>query len=516
MTSDVLQGGSSIAAARGRDREAESFPSPRCLVSAAMPMCSPSNSCSPKTRRGGTDYAPWVDGSRADSAASKQDKPDSHWQQASTSSQSQPLAPPSRHTVHMPLAPPMPSLPARPLLSGYAVATGLAAPDLGATAFEELKPKGIHAPLHVPHLARAWTRPSTAGGSTSCSSRLSLSPRCLTSPVLATSTCASGSMPPTASPYRTAALAGEPQRRGRGGAIPVSATTARRPASARAELPNDLLLACRRITGAVSRHFASQEVSHSRGPPLITVEVLLGDALTPLPMQVPAGTVASTMTSSELGARLTLAARWFDGDTTLQELCRKLAKPATAKPLQPTDKPRSHPQPPPHHSQSQLMIGWAQQPSELRPTVRPGSHAHTGRSKQNMIVIYDVGALRLEPIQLMLPVASMNHVRSLSALRSAVHELYYAERGEMLEPTSISIEYEPQPLPYTFGSSSESECDEDNDEDGESDPGPRDRGKRSLASMLVPIGEDCGLLHRGRLHLAKSLRVTALQTSRNA
>ena len=62
----------------------------------------------------------------------------------------------------------------------------------------------------------------------------------------------------------------------------------------------------------------------------------------------------------------------------------------------------------------------------------------------------------------------------------------------------------------------ESECDEDNDEDGESDPGPRDRGKRSLASMLVPIGEDCGLLHRGRLHLAKSLRVTALQTSRNA
>ena len=60
---------------------------------------------------------------------------------------------------------PAPQLPQLPVGQGYALSKGYAAPDLGATAdhLDSFRPEQkMAAPIFVPHLARAWTRPATA------------------------------------------------------------------------------------------------------------------------------------------------------------------------------------------------------------------------------------------------------------------------------------------------------------------------------------------------------------------
>lgn len=88
-------------------------------------------------------------------------------------------------------------------------------------------------------------------------------------------------------------------------------------------------------------------------------------------------------------------------------------------------------------------LGWARQPAELRPTSRPGSSSHTGRSRRGVPVHYDLGALDPTVVTtILLPIETARQTHSLSSLQVAVAKLFYARSGEPLEPTSISIEFE--------------------------------------------------------------------------
>lgn len=159
--------------------------------------------------------------------------------------------------------------------------------------------------------------------------------------------------------------------------------------------------------------------------------------------------------------------------------------------------PEPPPEPPP--------LGWARQPTELRPTTRPGSSSHTGRSRRGIPVRYDLGALdSTELTTILLPIETARQAHSLSSLRAAVARLLYERSGERLEPTSISIEFElpkehlPEHLEHAVGSY------EGSYEDFDSLP------------VLLPAEEDeTDLLLGGRLgERVAALRVTALPVHR--
>ena len=87
----------------------------------------------------------------------------------------------------------------------------------------------------------------------------------------------------------------------------------------------------RRLVGELTRLFA--KLRRLEGWPssaLVTVEVLLGDAVEAIPMWVPRASKAASMDPAELGARLTLVARRGVDETALGRLGAFLSQPATS------------------------------------------------------------------------------------------------------------------------------------------------------------------------------------------